>query len=307
MKKSWILDTDMGPDCDDTAALALAILYARKAGGRLLGVTHCTSSPWGVGVIRSILKWYNAADIPVGTLEDEDLLRGAAYEKYNRAIAETLPPEDRKAGDALTLCRKLLSEQPDQSVEIIGIGPMRNLNNLLVSSADSISPLSGRELIRQKVSRLTVMAGNFLSTESPAAEWNVEMDIASACQIFQQWPGTIVCCGWEVGAPVMTLPGDCGLKENNPVNRAYRLFCGSKERNSWDLCTVQWAMHPDCNGYSISAPGTITIRPDGVSDWKFAENGKHFYLSLVLPAEQVARQLEEPLLVFEKQKGERAL
>ena len=46
--KNVILDTDIGPDCDDAAALALTTIYTRKSGTRLLGVTHCTSCPWGV-------------------------------------------------------------------------------------------------------------------------------------------------------------------------------------------------------------------------------------------------------------------
>ena len=28
--RNYILDTDIGPDCDDAAALALAVLYARR-------------------------------------------------------------------------------------------------------------------------------------------------------------------------------------------------------------------------------------------------------------------------------------
>ena len=29
---NYLLDTDIGPDCDDAAALALAVLYARRHG-----------------------------------------------------------------------------------------------------------------------------------------------------------------------------------------------------------------------------------------------------------------------------------
>ena len=63
--KNVILDTDIGPDCDDAAALALTTIYTRKSGARLLGVTHCTSCPWGVGAIRAILKWYGCEEAAV--------------------------------------------------------------------------------------------------------------------------------------------------------------------------------------------------------------------------------------------------
>ena len=47
MKKNIILDTDIGPDCDDAAALAMLNLYADQGLCRILGITHCTSNPYG--------------------------------------------------------------------------------------------------------------------------------------------------------------------------------------------------------------------------------------------------------------------
>ena len=155
---NYLLDTDIGPDCDDAAALALAVLYARKYGGRLLAVTHCTSSPWGVGAIRRVLQWYGA-EAEVGTLTDAGFLTAPEMEKYNRALALSVSPAEREAGDATAVLRRALSGQPDGSVQIVGIGPMRNLRKLLESGADALSPLNGRELIARKVARLTVMAG----------------------------------------------------------------------------------------------------------------------------------------------------
>ncbi len=68
-RRRILLDTDIGPDCDDAAALALCILYARETGSELLGVMHCTSSPWGVGAIRSILLVVRGGADPCGHAE----------------------------------------------------------------------------------------------------------------------------------------------------------------------------------------------------------------------------------------------
>ena len=156
-----ILDTDIGPDCDDAAALALALIYARQGLAELLAVMHCTSSPWGVGAIRAINAWYGL-DVPVGTLKDEDLLTGQAiYETYNKPLASQLPADMQAAGDAVALYRSLLAQSRPKSVELVAIGPWRNLANLLRSGQDEISSLSGRQLVREKVSRLTPMAGSF--------------------------------------------------------------------------------------------------------------------------------------------------
>ena len=39
-----ILDTDIGPDCDDVGALAVLISYAKEYGFPILGVCNCTSN-----------------------------------------------------------------------------------------------------------------------------------------------------------------------------------------------------------------------------------------------------------------------
>lgn len=157
-------DTDIGPDCDDAAALALCILYARETGSELLDVMHCASSPWGVGAIRSILRWYGVERTPVGTLKNPEFLTGPACKKYNRPLAEEMPAEARQAPDCIWLYREILAAQPDHSVEITGIGPLRNLADLRSSEANFVSPLSGCGLIAKKVARLTLMAGNFART-----------------------------------------------------------------------------------------------------------------------------------------------
>lgn len=252
-RRRILLDTDIGPDCDDAAALALCILYARETGSELLGVMHCTSSPWGVGAIRSILRWYGAEQTPVGTLKDPGFLTGPAYEKYNRPLAEEMPAEARQAPDCTRLYREILAAQPDHSVEIIGVGPLRNLANLLSSEADSVSPLSGWGLIAKKVARLTLMAGNF-APDCTGPEWNVEMDLTSARLILETWPGEINLLGWEAGADVIALREPHALSPENPVAQAYRLYAGGAGRTA-GICAR-------CNGPCIPiAPSTTPPLP----------------------------------------------
>lgn len=46
--RKFILDTDLGPDCDDCGALAILDAYHRDRKIQLLGVTHCTSDLYSV-------------------------------------------------------------------------------------------------------------------------------------------------------------------------------------------------------------------------------------------------------------------
>lgn len=296
--KNVILDTDIGPDCDDAAALALTTIYTRKSGARLLGVTHCTSCPWGVGAIRAILKWYGCEEAAVGTLADRDLLDDEEATKYNRALAMTLSEAERRAPDCLPLTRELLAGQEDGSVDMIAIGPLRNIAKLLTSSADGISPLTGRELIARKVHRLTLMAGEF-TPDCDHAEWNVLMDMPSARIVAAEWPTEMVYCGFEVGFPVVTLKEPNELNPENPVRTAYRLHSAGKGRMSWDLCTVQQALCSRPDLYELSGEGRIDIDEKGVTRWHADEHGRHQFIKLAAAPEVVARALEADITAFD--------
>lgn len=296
---NYLLDTDIGPDCDDAAALALAVCYARRHGNKLLAVTHCTSSPWGAGAIRAILDWYGAKNVPVGTLKEPGFLTGPEYERYNRALAESVSSAAREAEESTRLLRRTLAAQSDASAEFIAIGPLKNLANLLASGADEYSPLPGRELVARKVTRLTLMAGNF-APGCDSAEWNVEMDVPAARRVAEDWPGEMVYCGFEVGAQVTALREPCSLAPDNPVRRAYKLHSDGNGRFSWDLCTVQWAMdgQPDC--YALSPAGIIEIDGRGVTHWREAQNGQHRFLSLNADPARIAAAFEQTLGEQEK-------
>lgn len=295
-ERRFILDTDIGPDCDDAAALALACIYAMHQPIKLLAVMHCTTSPWGAGAIRAIADWYGMTDLPVGTLVSEDeFLQGEQYERYNRPLALGLSEKRRMAEDCLPMYRRLLAAQPDGSVEIVSIGPLRNLANLLRSQPDDNSPLGGRELIARKVSRLTLMAGEF-GQDNPRPEWNIEMDVAAARLVAAQWPSEMVYCGFEVGLQVNILSEPNQLNVDNPVRQAYHMHSGVSGRYSWDPCTVQWAMsEADAELYASSGAGVIEIDDYGVSRWRSVPGGKHSYLMLKAKPEHVASRLEQTL------------
>ena len=54
--------------------------------------------------------------------------------------------------DALTVLRESLAQAEDDSVVIVSLGFLHNIAQLLRSSPDNISDLSGSELVRKKVS-----------------------------------------------------------------------------------------------------------------------------------------------------------
>jgi len=225
-----------------------------------------------------------------------------------------------RAQEAVSLLRKTLAAQPDRSVTVILVGYSTNLARLLDSQADSASRLNGRDLVRKKVKLLSVMAGNFRHTQSEgktlpagAPEFNLLVDVPAAQKVFSSWPTPVVDSGFEIGL-AMLYPGqrlmrDYAYVEHHPIADTYRAYCEEMKASdpkikqcpqdhdhpTFDLTAVLYAARPDQNYFSISKPGTITVRQDGGSRFQESQGGMHRYL--VLSEEQNARTLEAMMML----------
>ena len=158
-----ILDTDMGSDCDDAAALA--ILHELADGGKceLLAVTHCYQGKQLAGCIDAINRYYGRPDIPVGAF-----LPGSGApileDFYAEQIHETFPngfSEGEECPETVKVLRQALSRAGDGEVTMAVIGSLYSMVKLMESEPDEISPLTGRALVERKVSRTVIMGGRF--------------------------------------------------------------------------------------------------------------------------------------------------
>ena len=197
-----IFDTDMGNDIDD--ALALDMLYKFMDEGRieLLGITSNKEELESVEYIDILNNFYGYPDIPIGRIthgapcdyENSFTAQIAADSTYTRSYTNyTELPE------SCELLRRILVEQPNCEIVIIAVGFSTNLQRLLASSPDDLSPLGGRELIRRKVKHLYMMAGEFEHPKGKRAEYNIRIDPNTARNIFNHWPTPITVCPFEVG------------------------------------------------------------------------------------------------------------
>lgn len=290
-----ILDTDMGPDCDDAGALALLHVLENLGEASILAVMHCTSSIWGAGCIDAINTYYKRSEIPIGTLKKSGFLVGESYNKYNRFICRNFPnkyPEGKNIPDAIKLYRSILSKQPDKNVTITAIGPLTNLAELLRSRPDEISPLSGCELINKKVRLMVAMGGNF----PEGKEWNFEMDVLAAQYVTENWPTQMIFSGFEIGEKIFT--GGVLEKQSpdaNPVKSAYRLFTGGVSRMSWDLTAVLYAVRGLQDNWECEVSGNVTIDRLGHNKWLPDKNGRIGYLKQKKDPNQIAKELDELL------------
>jgi inosine-uridine nucleoside N-ribohydrolase len=187
----------------------------------------------------------------------------------------------------------VLASAKDHSVVVVQVGFSTNLAHLLASPADSIGPLTGTELIKQKVRLLSVMAGAFTPIkDKPFHEFNVVGDIPSAQKLVEEWPTPIVFSGFEIGAsieyPAESIEHDYAYATHHPLADAYRLYNPPPHnRPTWDLTSVLYAVRPDAGYFELSTPGRVTIADDGSTFMSPSADGPHRYLSAT--AAQCAR------------------
>jgi inosine-uridine nucleoside N-ribohydrolase len=285
-----ILDTDLASDADDVGAVAVLHHLADQGRVRILAMMLSSANPWSVSCLQSLNAWFGRPEIPVGKAA-----AGAVQDEsaYTRTIAEEFPPPAAEPQEAVTLYRQLLAAQADQSVLLVITGYLTNLDRLLRSKPDALSPLSGHELVLRKVRRLVCMGGQYPS----GREWNFHQDAAAAAYVVSHWPRPIIFIGFELGKDIMTGAGLRSLPAKNPVRRSYELHNKLAGRPSWDQIAVYYAVITANDGQSAfwsTISGRNTVQADGSNHWK--ADGTQTYLVQRAESERIASQLEQLML-----------
>lgn len=288
-----ILDTDMEEDVDDAGTLAMLHALQEQGEAELLAVMIDTPGKWGAPAADAINTYFGYPNVPIGTLKPTTT---GTLSPYNRQIAEGFPNDLRdgiNAPDAVALYRSILASQPDDSVVIASVGLLTNLANLLNSPADTVSPLTGAQLVQAKVQRLVMMGGKYPS----GTEWNFQQDPAAAATAVNTWPGPIVFSGFEVGNTVMT--GSRLFTEtphNSPVREAYRLYVGEgNNRNSWDQTALLYAIRGAGTLFTeLGATGSNSVSAaTGSNSWIPSVDKDQYYLGKAAPDAVVADAIED--------------
>eukprot|EP01043_Picozoa_sp_COSAG02_P003161 COSAG02_NODE_75_length_41389_cov_106.665762_35_plen_326_part_00 len=237
-----IIDTDMSTDCDDVGALCIAHALEQRGEAELLAVVHDTGVSSGVGAVSSINHWYGRDDLLIGGYKgDYDKNVHGSYiddlvAKFPAAVTNL-----SQVPDAVEVYRRALAAAPDSSVWISSIGFTTNIEMLLKSEADGISPLNGTELVKAKVQGIAWMGGAYPASvkPNPNPEHNFGYHQIGPSTAFSvnNWPRSvpIVFLGWEVGNKIQT--GGVmtkGTPPNNPCRQAYIDHSGAgNDRSSW--------------------------------------------------------------------------
>lgn len=288
-----ILETDIGNDVDDALALDMLYKYLDEKKIDLLGITLNKEGTYPAEYTDIMNTWYGYPQIPIGIIHN-----GADCENdatnYAKAVClirkdngesafkRSLEGDYNQLPEAPALYRKLLAQQPDSSVTVISVGFSTNLARLLDTPADRISPLTGKELVAQKVKLLCTMAGCFNNPD--LFEYNVVKDIPAAKKVFSEWPTTLVTSPFEVGIaihyPGSSIENDFRWAPLHPMAEAYKSYQQMPyDRPTWDLTSVLYAVEGP-SYFTVSRAGKINVTDQGATEFTPDTTGNRYYLAV---------------------------
>lgn len=166
------LDTDLGSDIDDLAALLMLLGTAEV---EVTGVTTCID-PGGrrAGYVRHVLRQAGRPDVAVAAgaeVSMTTLATPGGFPDDERRWPEPVPPVPSPAGSA----QRLLADSVEAGATILAVGPYTNLALLgverpgILTRADVVVMGGWFDL-----------AGDGLPAAGPERDWNVQCDTAAA-------------------------------------------------------------------------------------------------------------------------------
>src|SRR5690349_18093964 len=233
-----IIDSDMAIDADDVGDHAMMWGLADRGEVNVLAIITSSANDYSAPTARAIATYYGHANVPIGANHGSTPnINNSATSVYTRQIVNQFGTTgDTRANypDAVTVYRQALANAADGSVYIVANGYYEPLQGLLQSQPDSISPLTGVQLVAQKVRRLVSSAGWFPS----GGEGNFQSDTDAASYVFANWPGEIVSIGADTTFDVTTGPSTTSDPTVDSVKDAYNLYASAQGLSS--ATTTAW-------------------------------------------------------------------
>lgn len=300
-KVKIIFDTDMGPDYDDIGAIALLHAFANQGKIEILATVSSDAHKDIPGTIEVYNKYFKRGDIPVGQTYSPLAPNFTAANNWNEQIIKKFEPAllNKKYESSVSIYRKVLAEQPDNSVTIVTVGFMTNISDLLQSKADKYSNLTGIELLEKKVKNWVAMAGGF----PQGREFNIHEDAESGVYAFDHFPKPILFTGFEIGDKIKTGGKIAEQKlESSPVSVGYQINLVSyakeavKARSSWDQTAVLIAAENPEKYFYLSGPGTMKTEKDGSNYWEPSAQGKHKFIIHKYPYRELEEVIDKLML-----------
>ena len=286
-----IFDTDIGGDADDLGALVMLHNFMQRGECELLAVMCWSTEKYSVPAIDAVNRFYNHPDIPIGVRKEGVHVN---HWNYGKSIADKFDYEltYESAHETTDLYRKILSQSVDSSIVLVTVGPLKNLQNLINSSQDKWSPLTGKELLHKKVKEISMMGGKFPAGEN---EWNFNGDMPGVTKyVLENIEIPITFSGFEVGVAIKTGKVFNKLDKNTPLYIGFNYFSEHApwiksafkgevlDNSTFDQTSVLYAVKGGIGTYWDRIDGGVCEADDhGGNVWISPAKSNHSYLKLL--------------------------
>lgn len=234
----YIFDTDFDTDVGDLGNLIQTAWFHTQGliDLRAVIVTYPLSTVEQVQAADAMLNHLGispARGYAIGTTRTG--LTGTWYEDIAANFAHPKVPATVAAVPAaLSTYRSVLAEAPNNSVVISTHGGLTELNNLLTSPADSISSLTGSQLITAKVNKLIIEGDITTRASGDPNEYNIAIDASASANVCANWPTTIYMSFEDDAQQVTNVGGTGGFSTSTcPMARGYTTAGYTSGRPAW--------------------------------------------------------------------------
>lgn len=291
-----ILDMDLGSSTDDIICMDLLFGYQAAGRANILGIICDRMGEQNAAVADIYRTHYGCPALPIG-LERNGIADPVVFNNYaplldtlGAASGSLMFPRQltdyAALPDGCKLYRRVLAQADDRSVDIVSCGFVTTLANLLRSQPDECSPLSGVELVRQKVKKLYIMCGVFSTAEEP--DFNLSQAPSWSEAFFSLWPKEtpILFNPMEVGQDLdyqtEWVLSDISWTDIHPTKQIYLHNGADSGQRMWDVVSLLYLME-DSSLFEISEPGWVTANPDWTMQFTPDNAGLQQYLKPLKP------------------------
>ena len=305
-----LLDSDQGTDDDDVADIGLCCALHRAGIININGIIISNKNGYGASCASALVKYALPGNtIQIGQYNGSVALPSASA--YCQQITNGYGPSGDSAANYqnhITAYRKIFAAAAANSIVLICTGSMTSFMEFANSSADGFSPLTGTQLIQQKIKKIHWQAGWFQSSAlqgANAAEYNINLDVTNSIAfmafVAANIPNVdIIWTGDESPINVNLLTGfPASHNTYSPFNMAFNLVGaspGAVTRYSWGQMAINYAVY----GANLFAPigyrGTQSLDGSGRNTWTPA-SGQHSYLAPIAPTTVINASMTQDLIM----------
>ena len=278
--KAIIIDTDFASDADDPMAIRLALCFQDMDMLEVRGIALSTTYSRSPLAVHALCKYDGYGNIPVAMDTSGNGVQ--VHTNYVDVMYEW--PKNRDDYEQpVKMYRRLLAES-EGKVNIITLGFLQNIQNLMKSGADQYSPLTGAELIREKVDTLYVVGGSDNGRPSFNFYWTGEKVINAAKAVTKGFPARVVYLSSDLSYDTF-----CGQFYQNEDRKGRDIMTKTLAANSqaggvvaWDVfsmwCAVQ-EIHGNLENCHLSLEeGNWYVSDTGATEWTQDGLPEHYRL-----------------------------